>query len=152
MAGSRASVASADYDQDFVVWLNAHAEFLRQGQWEQIDRDHLVEELEAMAKRERRELLSRLSVLIMHLLKWQFQASRRSRSWQNTIMTQRMDVLDVLADSPSLQPFLHERLPSVYAKARLQAEVETGMDAQQFPEQCPYSVAQILATDFWPDA
>lgn len=141
-----------DYDQDFFGWLNANAELIRERRFDQIDADHVAEELEAMAKSERRELMNRLALLLAHLLQWQYQPPRRTRSWRNTIATQRMDIADLLADSPSLRPLMEERLQAAYEKARLKAEDETGIDRHSFPEQCPYGIGQVLDSDFLPSA
>jgi hypothetical protein len=140
------------YDQDFHDWLTDNARFMRNHQWDQVDVEHLAEELEAMAKGEKRELLSRLSVLLMHLLKWQYQPPMRTRSWRNTIATQRIDIQELLIDSPSLKPYLNERLEAAYTKAKLKAENETGIDQQRFPLECPYTVEDLLSADFFPES
>lgn len=139
------------YDTDFYGWLTDNVTLMRRGQLDRIDVEHIAEELEAMAKSEKRELLNRLAVLLMHLLKWHYQAPKRSRRWRTTILTQRLDLMELLDDSPSLRPFLVEKLPAAYDKARLKAEDETGIDRRPFPEHCPYAVDDILAADFFPD-
>ncbi|MBV5274490.1 MAG: DUF29 domain-containing protein [Lamprocystis purpurea] len=138
------------YDHDFFGWLNANAQLMRNHQFDQVDVEHIAEELEAMARSEKRELLNRLAVLLMHLLKWQYQASKRTRSWRNTILTQRMDIADLLEDSPSLQPLVAEKIQTAYEKAKLKAEDETGIDRRTFPSQCPYTLEQSLSPDFFP--
>jgi hypothetical protein len=104
-----------------------------------------------MGKSERRELISRLSVLISHFLKWLFQPGLRSNSWKYTIEEQRRAVTDLLEDSLSLYHELENRLAKAYTNALLQAARETGMDKTHFPEQCPFSLDQILNEDFWPN-
>ncbi len=141
---------SHSYDHDYYGWLNENVKLMRNHQLHEIDVDHIAEELEAMAKSEKRELLNRLCVLLMHLLKWQYQAPRRTRSWRNTILTQRIDIIELLEDSPSLKPHLVEKMQSAYEKAKIKAEDETGIDQQQFPEQCPYTLEQILSSYFFP--
>jgi hypothetical protein len=141
---------SHKYDQDFYAWLIQNAQLMRNGQLHQIDIEHIAEELEAMAKSEKRELLNRLSVLLMHLLKWHYQAPKRTRSWRNTIVAQRIDIADLLEDSPSLKSQLAARLQRAYEKAKIKAENETGIDQQQFPEQCPFTLEQILSSTFLP--
>ena len=141
---------SHNYDQDFYAWLIQNAQLMRNGQLHQVDIEHIAEELEAMAKSEKRELLNRLSVLLMHLLKWQYQAPKRTRSWRNTIMTQRIDIADLLEDSPSLKSQLAVKLQGAYEKAKIKAEDETGIDQQQFPERCPFTLEQVLSSTFFP--
>jgi hypothetical protein len=141
---------SYSYNHDYYGWLNENVKLIRNHQLHKIDIDHIAEELEAMAKSEKRELLSRLCTLLMHLLKWQYQAPRRTRSWRNTILTQRIDIIELLEDSPSLKPHLVEKMQSAYEKAKIKAEDETGIDQQQFPEQCPYTLEQVLSSHFLP--
>ncbi|HSO84894.1 DUF29 domain-containing protein [Thiocapsa sp.] len=138
------------YDKDFYGWLTDNVALMRRGQLDRIDVENIAEELEAMAKSEKRELLSRLAVLLMHLLKWHYQAPKGSRSWRTTILAQRMDVSELLEDSPGLRPFLIDKLQAVYEKAKLKAEDETGIDRRQFPDHCPYALEDILAADFFP--
>jgi hypothetical protein len=128
-----------------------NAQLLRQGRLSEIDVEHIAEELESMGKSERRELMSRLAVLMSHLLKWLFQPELRSNSWKYTIEEQRRGVTDLLEDSPSLRHELEDRLAKAYTNALLQAARETGMDKACFSEQCPFSLGQILDEDFWPN-
>ncbi len=141
----------ANYNEDFYAWLMANANLLRQHKFNEIDIEHVAEELEAMGKSEKRELTSRLTVLLAHLLKWQFQPALRSRSWKNTILTQRIDILELLEDSPSLRYELAERIIIAFEKAKLSAEDETGLDRNNFPESCPFSFDQLLNKDFLPE-
>ncbi len=140
----------ADYNKDFYAWLMKNADLLRQHKFNEVDIEHVAEELESMGKSERRELTSRLTVLLAHLLKWKFQPALRSRSWKNTILTQRIDIKELLEDSPSLHYELGERLAIAYEKARLSAEDETGIDKNNFPESCPFTIEQLLKKDFLP--
>lgn len=139
-----------DYERDYYAWLSTNAELLRHGKLSDIDAENIAEELETMGRREKRELISRLTVLLVHLLKWQFQPSRRSKSWQNTILLQRSDVDDLLDESPSLQGELDNILSRAYTRAKLIAEDETGLDRTVFPETCPYSVDSVLDQRFLP--
>jgi hypothetical protein len=105
-----------------------------------------------MSRNERRELISRLSVLIAHLLKWQHQAVRRSRSWKNTIASQRIDIKELFEDSPSLRRDLEAKIAKAYSKAVLLAEDETGLDRQIFSPVCPFSSEALLDDAFFPEA
>ena len=141
----------ADYNKDFYAWLMKNADLLRQHKFNEVDIEHVAEELESMGKSEKRELTSRLTVLLAHLLKWKFQPALRSRSWKNTILTQRIDITELLEDSPSLHYELGERIAIAYEKARLSAEDETGIDKNNFPESCPFTFEQLLNKDFLPE-
>ena len=104
-----------------------------------------------MGKSEKRALLSRFTVLLAHLLKWQFQPAKRLRSWKNTILTQRIDIHELLEESPSLRHDLAEKLGTAYEKAKLSAEIETGIEARHFPVACPFTLGQLLDNDFFPE-
>ena len=93
----------ANYNKDFYAWLMKNASLLRQHKFSEVDIEHIAEELESMGKSEKRELTSRLTVLLAYLLKWKFQPALRSGSWKNTMLTQRIDILELLENSPSLK-------------------------------------------------
>ena len=137
------------YKLDFYAWTQQQADFLRSQNLEQLDVVNLVEEIEEMGRREKRELESRLEVLLMHLLKWQFQPNLRSRSWQLTIKEQRLRLEKLLKENPSLKAILAEHVISAYALAIISAEKETGLDT--FPEICPYKAEQVLDGAFMPE-
>ena len=141
----------ADYNKDFYAWLMKNADLLRQHKFNEVDIEHVAEELESMGKSEKRELTNRLTVLLAHLLKWKYQPALRSRSCKNTILTQRIDILELLEDSPSLHYELGERIAIAYEKARLSAEDETGIDKNEFPDNCPFTFEQLLKKDFLPE-
>lgn len=135
------------YDRDFYAWTQNQAQLLRGGQFDVLDIQQIAEELEDMGRSEKRALESRLEVLIMHLLKWQYQPNLRSRSWQLTIREQRLRVQNLIEDNPSLQPYLSQRLDKIYGLAVIAAERETGLNL--FPETCPYEIEQILSENFF---
>ena len=139
------------YEQDFFEWTARSAASLRAGRFAEADLEHIAEEIEDMGKSERRELESRLSVLLSHLLKWHFQPHRRGRSWQATIRVQRTELERLLADMPSLRPYLREQLPQVYATAVERAIAETDLLDGSFQPACPFSLDRILDADFFPD-
>lgn len=139
------------HDKDFYSWTHQQAELLRQGRFSELDTEHLIEELDSMGARERRELETRLSILLQHLLKWRDQPERRSASWLRTIKIQRIDALRVLEDNPGLKPKLPEFLDSAYARARILATDETGMDEADFPEQPPFRIEEVLNVEFLPE-
>ena len=139
------------YAQDFYLWTQEQAALLREGAVAALDLVNLAEEIESLGKRDRRELGSRLHVLLMHLLKWCYQAPERSGSWRGTIRTQRRAMTAVLADSPSLRRQLPEMLAHSYPDARLDASEETGIPLATFPPACPWTAAQLLDAEFWPE-
>ena len=138
------------YDQDFYAWANEQAGLLRAGKLSEADIAHIAEEIESMGKTEKRELVSRLAVLLLHLLKWQFQPRRRGSGWEATIRLQRRDLGRHLADNPSLKIKLPEAISDAYGNAIIAAGDETGLSEATFPSACPWSFEQIMAEDFWP--
>ncbi len=145
------SRVSEAYEHDFYAWALTNAKLLREGKLEGIDTEHVAEELESMGKTQQRVLISRLTVLLAHLMKWQLQPELRSRSWKNTIKIQRIDLQDLLQDNPSLRPQTGEALNRAYRKAKLLAAGDTNMDETNFPETCPYSFEQAMEEAFWPE-
>jgi hypothetical protein len=138
------------YDSDFYAWSREQAELLRKGDLAQADIEHIAEEIDSMGRTEKRELISRLEVLLLHLLKWRFQPGKRGPSWEASIRVQRYDVEDHLDDNPSLKPLLPQALASAYRKARQEAVAETGLPPATFPDACPWTVAQATDEGFWP--
>jgi hypothetical protein len=131
------------YEQDETAWLEWNARLLREGRLEDLDHEDLSEYLEDMARRDRREVESRLAVLLAHLLKWTFQPTMRSRSWRATVEVQRHE-LSLLLKSGTLRNHAEAERESAYAAAIRQAAIEMGLDATMFPETCPYTIQQLL--------
>ncbi len=140
---------SSTPENDFYAWTQEQANLLKTGQLHQIDWQNIAEEIEDMGRSEKRQLESRLEVLIMHLLKWQFQPNLRSRSWQLTLKEQRLRLKKLLQKNPSLQRNIDEVIEDVYPLATISAERETGLSL--FPDTCPYSLTEILSSEFLPD-
>lgn len=140
-----------DYNVDYYAWTNEQAQLLRAGQLQEIDLEHIIEELETMGRSEKRALESRIIVLLTHLLKWQYQPVRRGKSWELTIKGQRANCLDVLDDNPSLKSKLDEMFIKSYYRAKIEAAKETGLDESVFPDECPYTVSQLFDNTYYPD-
>jgi hypothetical protein len=138
------------YEQDFYLWIQATAQLLREGKLSELDLPNLIEEIEAMGRSEKRELKSRLVVLLMHLLKWKYQPGYRSESWRSTISEQRISIEAVLEDSPSLKPFLPEVFDDCYQKARQKAANETGLRLDIFPSESPFGLEETLNPSYLP--
>mgnify|MGYP002654806481 FL=1 len=138
------------YQQDFFAWTKQQINYLQNQQWNQLDLAHLIEEIETLGKRQRQELRNRLSILIGHLLKWEYQPQKRSHSWLATLRVQRIDIQELIDDNPSLKPYLEEALTQAYIKGLLLAVSETNLPDRTFPKNCPYSLAEILSDRFYP--
>lgn len=140
------------YEIDFYAWAMHQSALLREGDRTELDVENLAEEIESLGKSQQRELESRLHVLLMHLLKWCYQpvGRQRSRSWQRTIMTQRLDLELLLRDNPSFWARLSNTLTERYPRARTHAARETGLPLATFPVVCPWTGEQVLDDEFWP--
>jgi hypothetical protein len=139
-----------DYEQDLVLWYERQIELLRERRFDQIDVEHLIEELQGAMNKERRELGSRLEVLLMHLLKCQFQHYRVSGSWLGTFAEQRSGIADLLEASPSLRATFIHVATKKYPTAVRRAMHETRLPKSVFPVANPYSAQQLLDLDFVP--
>jgi hypothetical protein len=137
----------SSYDIDFVGWLEEQAAHLRAGHLSALDIENVAEELEGLARSDRHELANRLETLILHLLRWDHQPSRRSRSWQSTCVDQRSRIRRLLDESPSLRPGLAQVAAKVYPDAVERAIVETGLAGRHFPEALSYSLEQIFTRE-----
>jgi hypothetical protein len=138
------------YERDFHAWTMQQAELLRARRLDCADLDNIAEEIEDMGKSVRRELTSRLAVLFVHLLKWQFQPTFHGNSWRLTIKEQRLSLRQLLRDNPSLKSRLKRAISDAYARSRIGAQRETGLAAETFPETCPFTFDQAISDDFWP--
>ncbi len=140
------------YEQDYFQWLVSQVDMLRTGQVDLLDLNYLAEEIEDLGKSERRALISDLTVVLMHLLKWQFQPERRGNSWRYSILEHRRRIDKRLTESPSLKPVLVEYFEDAYQDARIVAAKETDLDLSTFPEDSPFSIEVALDQEFLPES
>ncbi|HYN77574.1 MAG TPA: DUF29 domain-containing protein [Lamprocystis sp. (in: g-proteobacteria)] len=140
------------YERDFHAWANEQAGLLRAGKLASVDLAHVAEEIESMGRSERRELVNRLVVLVMHLLKWRYRPGRQGTSWRLSIKEQRIRLKSHLEDNPSLKSQIDWAITQAYPLALIEAERETGLHESTFPSICPFPYGQLLDDAFWPDA
>src|SRR5215217_7873051 len=140
--------ARADYNRDFYSWLMEQARLIREGRWDELDRDNLTEEIESLGREQFNKLESALRVLMLHMLKWDYQEAKRGRSWWASIGEQRLRLEDVLTDNPGLRPRIDEAINRAYRRARLRAIKETKLEPKIFPDACPYPWDDIVSRDF----
>lgn len=139
------------YEHDFHAWANEQAALLRAGQLALADIDNIAEEIESMGRSEKRELVSRLTVLLVHLLKWRYQPTFRGTSWSLTIKEQRYRLADHLRDNPSLKAQFPAAIHDAYRLAVVGAQRETGLAEDAFSDRCPFTQAEIADQAFWPE-
>jgi hypothetical protein len=141
-----------DYDRDFNLWIEQTVDLLKAGRFEALDIDNLVDELESMSRRDKREIISRIDVILMHLLKWKYQPTQRSLSWESSIQNNRTEIWRIIEDSPSLKSYPETVLDKAYQAALKGAIRETQLNYETFPTSCPFSVDEILDENFFPEA
>ena len=139
------------YDRDFYAWANEQASLLRAGKFTEADIPNIAEEIESMGRGEKRELVNRLAVLLLHLLKWKYQPMRQSKSWQLTVKEQRLRLRSHLKDNPSLKPHLDDALAEAFEIGLVKVQAETGFETGSFPVVCPWPPAKVLEQDWLPE-
>jgi hypothetical protein len=139
------------YETDVVAWANEQAQLIRDKKFALLDFKNIAEEIEDVGKSEKRELASRMAVLLAHLLKWQFQPERQCKSWSQTINDQRIELDYHLDENPSLRTNLDDEkwLKMVWAKATSHARQETSLDC--FPASFPWKMADVLKHEWLPE-
>lgn len=145
-------MTTPDYHTDFYAWAQVQAAALRTKDWAALDVVHLAEEVEELRKTERRAVRSQLRLILSHLLKWRHQPDKRTESWRSTLANGRVLMQEDMEDLPSLSGELDELAAWAYPRARRDAAQETGLPLATFPEACPWTAAQALNADFWPEA
>jgi len=139
------------YETDFNLWIEQTVNHLKKGNLQALDLDNLIEEISDMGRNNRREIFGRLKVLLMHLLKWQYQLEKRTNSWINTIDEQREQLELILRDSPSLKPYLADIFAECYQKEVRGTVNETNLPKETFPVDCPFTQEQVLNWDYFPE-
>lgn len=148
---SKQSALHQLYEQDYFRWLNETAKLLRSGDLTAIDRENLAEEIEDMGRSEKRSLESNLEVVLMHLLKYQYQPELRSNSWRSSILEHRNRLQKAFEESPSLRSYLAQTFDKSYQYSRRKAAVETGLVIDTFPIESPFTPEQALDFDYLPE-
>ena len=138
------------YEADYLQWLETNLGNLRNKNYAQVDWENLLEEIEDMGRSEKRSLKSNLIIVLLHLLKWQYQPERQGGSWERSIIEHRRRIKEALKDSPSLKPYLTNILEESYTESVKQAKAETRLPLETFPQECPYSLTSILDDGFLP--
>jgi hypothetical protein len=152
-AASSGRSTTTSYDKDVILWSEQQARLLRAGRFAELDIEHLADEIEDVGKSEKRELASRMAVLLAHLLKWSSQPEVRSNSWRSTIVVQRKRVALAIKATPSLKAVMRDPdwREDVWLDALEQAQKETGLALEDLPAACPWTMEQAAEQDFWPE-
>lgn len=132
------------YEEDYAAWLEAQVALMRADRWSEIDKDNLLDEVESLGRSEFNAFVSAIRVVLMHMLKWDFQEDYRSRSWANSITGHRHRIEKALGDNPSYRARIDEASHEAYQRALLEAADETRYPVRLFPQQLPYSWEEIM--------
>lgn len=141
---AKAAALRSLYDEDFALWVEEQVALLRSGRAAALDVANLIEELEGLTKRDARALGSQLRRIMLHLLKQRHQPAPVNRSWEQSIRNGREEIQDILDDSPSLRRLLPDLMTRNYPRAVADAASETGLNEQAFPQQPPFTLAEVL--------
>ena len=141
----------ATYKDDVIAWSNEQVRLIREGRLSELDLENIAEEIADVGKSEKRELASRIAVLLGHLLKWQFQPEFRGASWARTIKEQRNGIQRALKKTPSLKADLSDAdwVEGAWSDAVALAASETKLDS--FPESCPWPMEDVLKEGWLPE-
>ena len=139
------------YECDFNLWVEATAQLLREGRLAHLDVVNLLEEVESMGNSNKFALSSDLIVVLLHLLKWQYQPNKRTRSWEKSIAEHRRRIDERFETSPSLKRYYVQIFDKCYRNARKQAKIETRLPLEHFPIDCPFTADQVRDEDFLPE-
>jgi len=150
-AETRDELVGNEYEIDLANWVRDQVEKLTAGRLREIDVQNIIEELDALGRSERRALASHVRSLIVHLLKWQFQTKRRSKSWRLSIENARVEIHELITRMPSLRVELAKAADDQYPHARRLAADETSIERTRFPQSIPYSEDQLLDPEFYPE-
>jgi hypothetical protein len=140
------------YETDVVAWANEQARLLRAGRFDLLDIEHIAGEIEDVGRSEQRELAARMTVLLVHLLKWHYQPERRGASWESTIREQRRALARRIHKTPSLQSCITDPdwWDDAWLDARTDATKETGIGFDTFPQACPWAAVAVLGDNWLP--
>jgi len=138
------------YDIDFNLWVESQVSALKAQRVGDLDLSHLIEEIEDLARRDKKAIRSYLKVLLLHLLKWQYQPDKRSKSWKASISNSRIEIEDILLDSPSLRNYLPTVVDKAYENALRLAADEARLTIETVPAECPYELEKALDLNFLP--
>ncbi|MGK7944879.1 MAG: DUF29 domain-containing protein [Microcystaceae cyanobacterium] len=133
------------YQEDEFLWLTEMVKLLRENRLEELDIENLVEELEALGRRDKNRVESFLRQIIIHLLclqYWTAEYDYNHRHWQGEIATFRIQLNRAL--TTNLKQHLGNNLEDIYQEAVFIVNQKTGLTIDTFPVNCPYSLTQLL--------
>ena len=140
------------YEKDYYPWIDKTINLLENYQFSELDLENLIEEIKSISISQQKALKSNLSVILWHLLKYLQEPEKQTRSWALNLFEHRERIEEDLENSPSLKSFLtEENFKKCYNKARKKAAIETGINLDKFPNDCPFTLAEALDFEFIPN-
>jgi hypothetical protein len=140
--------ARATYQGDFYAWTREQGALLRTGRFDEIDWENIAEEIESLGRNEFDKLVSFYRLVLLHMLKCDYQPDKHTRSWPISIANHRDSAADVLAENPGIKSRVDEAVAKAYRHARRDAADETELPIRTFPVECPYTIEEIRERPF----
>jgi len=141
------------YESDYHLWVVETVKKLQNREWDSIDWEDLIDEVSDLSRREKQKLRSLLKRLVEHLLKlkyWTSQVKDNQTHWKREILNFRQQLQEILADSPSLKPYLKEVYPECYQKGCQLASTASGSPLASFPSEPMAPLEQVLDENWLP--
>jgi hypothetical protein len=138
---------SPSYEEDYAAWLDTQIALMRADRWADVDKANLLDEVESLGRSDFKSFVSAIRIVLIHMLKWDYQPERRTRSWQASIVVHRKHIEDELTDSPSYMARITEAMKRAYSTARAEASGETDLPMSTFPQECPYDWDTIMTRE-----
>ncbi len=135
------------YADDWAAWVERHVELLLQRRFDELDIENLADEVGSLARGNFKAWVSAIRLVLLHMLKWDYQPEYRTRSWQSSIAVQRVRIALEIEDNPSYVGRIEEAVAKAYRLARTQGSDETELYLKTFPETCPYDWAEITTRE-----
>lgn len=134
------------YETDFNLWIEEQSALLKSHKFENLDIENLAEEIDSMARSDKRSLRSQLVRILKHLLKFKYQPTKQSdsTSWSESISQGQHEIEAIIEDSPSLKNEPNEYLQTAYSKAIKESARETGLPIRLFEKKCPWTIEEVL--------
>ena len=134
----------SSYETDFYQWTRDQLKILKNGEFNNLDIGHMIEEIESLGNSEKNAIESHLIILLLHLLKIKYQPTMYCKSWENSVENAKFRIKRLVEKNPSLRTKVSEFLADAYFSARLQASSETGLETKLFPKKCPWTIEELF--------
>lgn len=140
------------YAEDYAAWLQHQIDLMRAGRWSDLDTEHLIDEVEDLGRSEFNAFVSAVEIVLVHMLKWDFQPERRSNSWIGSIAEHRRRITQSLKDNPSYKSRRAAAVTRAYDVAVARAAAETNLPLDTFPPENSYDWEAITTREHVLDA